>query len=197
MLAPEMRKHLIAWIIKQLWCEEGAFIIPEKQMHHWGVIIDVLVASVTLHGFEIKSDGDGFGKRWRRQKKAYSEVIPFMWLVITADKYVGFNLDHLPDGWGLLLVDECGVTVEKQARDRTAHLLPRCVSDLLWKNELIKFMRRCDLWQPSMKRKSKYNLTKVCGDNVCTAAILQEVSISMRQRKRYKGCEVSTIWRTR
>ena len=107
-------------------------ILEEKVIQ--GSRADVLgVLDGYFTGFEIKSDRDSY-ERLKTQVKDYDRFCDFCYIVAGAShrKHVA---EHVPEYWGILVVTEDGVEMERGADDNPHAELEWQIT-LMWKREL-------------------------------------------------------------
>ena len=116
-------------------------ILEEKVIR--GSRADVLgVLDGYFVGFEIKSDQDTY-TRLKSQVKDYDRFCDFCYIVVGAShrKHVA---EHVPDHWGILVVTEDGVEMDRGADDNPEeHLLENQIT-LMWKRELQQLLEMND-----------------------------------------------------
>ena len=129
MLDQEMREPLFDYIDENF----GKIrILEEKTIR--GSRADVLgVLDGYFVGFEIKSDHDTY-ERLKTQVKDYDRFCDFCYIVVGAShrKHVS---EHVPDHWGILVITENGVEMDRGADDNPNARLEEQIT-LMWKREL-------------------------------------------------------------
>ena len=134
MLDQEMREPLFDYLDENF----GKIrIIEEKTIR--GSRADVLgVLDGYFVGFEIKSDHDTY-ERLKTQVKDYDRFCDFCYIVVGTShrKHVS---EHVPDHWGILVITEEGVEMERGADDNPEAKLEEQIT-LLWKRELLQLLQ--------------------------------------------------------
>ena len=111
-------------------------VIEEKTIR--GSRADVLgVLDGYFVGFEIKSDQDTY-ERLKTQVKDYDRFCDFCYIVVGAShrKHVA---EHVPEHWGILVVTEAGVEMDRGADDNPSARLEEQIT-LMWKRELHRLL---------------------------------------------------------
>ena len=111
-------------------------ILEEKVIQ--GSRADVLgVLDGYFVGFEIKSDQDTY-ERLKTQVKDYDRFCDFCYIVVGAShrKHVA---EHVPEHWGILVVTEDGVEMDRGADDNPNAGLEHQIT-LMWKRELFRLL---------------------------------------------------------
>ena len=133
MLDREMREPLFDYLDENF----GKIrIIEEKTIQ--GSRADVLgVLDGYFVGFEIKSDQDTY-ERLKTQVKDYDRFCDFCYIVVGAShrKHVA---EHVPEHWGILVVTEDGVELDRGADDNPRAELADQLT-LMWKRELHRLL---------------------------------------------------------
>ena len=133
MLDREMREPLFDYLDENF----GKIrIIEEKTIQ--GSRADVLgVLDGYFVGFEIKSDQDTY-ERLKTQVKDYDRFCDFCYIVVGAShrKHVA---EHVPEHWGILVVTEGGVELDRGADDNPKAELEDQLT-LMWKRELHRLL---------------------------------------------------------
>lgn len=110
----------------------------------------MLLTPDSLCGCEIKSDLDSYA-RLPSQIKAYDRFFDLNYCIVGASHKKGV-FARLPDHWGVIMVDETGVSILREPEPRKRGVLKKQLS-LLWRNELANILRRNRL--PRYPGKSK------------------------------------------
>lgn len=133
MLDQEMREPLFDYLDENF----GKIrVIEEKTIR--GSRADVLgVLDGYFVGFEIKSDQDTY-ERLKTQVKDYDRFCDFCYIVVGAShrKHVA---EHVPEHWGILVVTEEGVEMDRGADDNPSARLEEQIT-LMWKRELHRLL---------------------------------------------------------
>ena len=137
MLDQEMREPLFDYLDENF----GKIrIIEEKTIR--GSRADVLgVLDGYFVGFEIKSDQDTY-ERLKTQVQDYDRFCDFCYIVVGAShrKHVA---EHVPDHWGIIVISEEGVEMDRGADDNPKATLEDQIT-LLWKRELSQLLQMND-----------------------------------------------------
>lgn len=113
-------------------------IVEELGVHNGNTVADVVAIYDSLHGFEIKGEGDNVS-RIRRQSHYYNLSFPKLTLVTTLN-HLEWAKRHLPEFWGILLAKETdkGINLTYKRAARNNPLFSKELSLLmLWREELL------------------------------------------------------------
>ena len=113
-------------------------------------VCDVMSVSDSLTGYEIKSDCDNF-QRLSRQIKSYTEFFDYNYLVVS-DCHKDAASSKVPESWGIILIQDNGIHLQRKARRNKGFSL-RVRLSVLWKIELKNILVRNKL--PDYASKSK------------------------------------------
>ncbi len=133
MLDQEMREPLFDYLDENF----GKIRILEEKVIR-GSRADVLgVMDGYFVGFEIKSDQDTY-ERLKTQVQDYDRFCDFCYIVVGAShrKHVS---EHVPEHWGILVVTEDGVEMDRGADDNPEASLEYQIT-LMWKRELFRLL---------------------------------------------------------
>lgn len=92
-----------------------------------GIIEDLII------GFEIKSDSDSY-QRLRSQIKDYEKYCDKCYLVV-GKKHEIHAKEHVPSYWGIIVADENGVTLQREALE-CPKVKIKYQLDMLWRREI-------------------------------------------------------------
>lgn len=114
---------------------DGARFIHEMNLGRGKVRADLVVVKDGVHGIEIKSRFDNLS-RLKHQMAGYSKVFKTVTLVCDP-KHIAAAEDRIPQWFGLVSIDEKGLTLLRTAT--TNHLMrPEFVVGILSKRELLQ-----------------------------------------------------------
>lgn len=141
----QIRKILIAYLQAQ-----GKEIRIYQEKNIGNSICDLMAVTDCLTGYEIKSDQDDY-RQLSRQVTAYSLFFDRCYIVVGAEHRRSAS-NHVPAGWGILVVEETGITVERPAK--TGMPSRRNQMEVLWKLELKNLLTKLHMPPFTYKDKS-------------------------------------------
>ena len=157
MLDQEMREPLFDYLDENF----GKIrILEEKTIR--GSRADVLgVLDGYFVGFEIKSDADSY-VRLKSQIRDYDRFCDFCYIVVGKShrKHV---VEHVPEHWGILVVTEDGVEMDRGADDNPKASLSEQLT-LMWKRELHQLLDRNGC--PKYRQKSRAFLREYLKEHI-------------------------------
>lgn len=124
-------------------------IFQEKSIG--SAICDIMTVTDCLTGYEIKSDLDNY-QRLTSQVKAYDKFFDENYIVVGAN-HRNSVAEKVPEKWGILVVEESGITVVRDAQKNEMLSPYRNQLNILWKLELKNILTKYNL--PSCTYKSK------------------------------------------
>lgn len=139
-----LRTALKARLAKRHMGDPDVFIVEELPASRASTRVDLAVLNGHLHGFEIKSDLDTLD-RLPRQAAAFSSALQHVTLVV-AERHLEHASTLIPDWWGVTVArltraEKVQFKCLRRAR-RNLSLDPRCVAELLQRDELLTLLRR-------------------------------------------------------
>lgn len=140
LLDRDIRPVLLRYIRSLPNFEEGDCLIEEKSLAN-DTRVDVLHVKESgyLHGYEIKSDGDSWGKRWLRQRAAYPAVLPYNTVVTTGEMYKSFPYANWRNrearAWGTIVVQNNQISYRANP-PKSRCLCPHTILETLHKKEV-------------------------------------------------------------
>lgn len=126
--------------------------------------VDVAVANDKLCGYEIKSDADTL-KRLALQQKCYDKTFDAISIVV-GEKFKDDIEKYIPDYWGVYVVckDDSGCKIKmRRAAKENKNVEAESLLELLWKEELIKFLK--DAGVKGISGKNRRLLRQMAIDN--------------------------------
>lgn len=140
----QVRDALKRRIIAQRMKANSSVLLEEVGLGHGAVKADLVLVGKTLHGFEIKSDGDTLN-RLADQVRFYSSVFDRVTLVV-GYRHAYEALHLVPEWWGVAVVHKDSRSAIHFADARAAHRNPLpdidAVVKLLWREEALAFLSR-------------------------------------------------------
>lgn len=150
--------------------------------------VDVVCINGHLDGWEIKSDVDTL-RRLAGQAAAFSRVLDRATLV-TTDRHLTPATRSLPPWWG---VQRASWTKDRRVRltlVRAAHqspaLDPMALAQLLWREEALAELRRCDLAR-GLSKKSRWYVWERLALSVPLPELRALVRTTLRARREWSG----------
>jgi len=137
-----LREAVRSKVLKRHCEDRSAVVFDELGLRHGLAIIDIVVVTRIIHGYELKSDLDSL-VRLPAQMEIYNSVLDKVTLVV-GYRHLSAARDLLPAWWGLIAMS-CGprggwkVVVERRARlNHEVNLLS--LVKLLWRDEALLFL---------------------------------------------------------
>ena len=169
MLDKDIRERLFDYLDERY---DKVRTIEEKIISRSRADVLAVVPGMIL-GFEIKSDSDTY-KRLKTQVKDYEKFCDRCYVVV-GESHIHVE-EHVPDHWGIIVVTEDNVIV-----DRDADVCPKVKInhqlDLLWRKELLNVQIKNGL--PKLmgtKRKLIYErLVKTSGEDIIKEDLTNEL----------------------
>ena len=124
----KIRRILIEYLCERY---EGARIYEERGIGD--SVCDLMLVTNCLIGFEIKSDQDNL-QRLARQVLSYSAYFDKNYIVV-GEKYASTILGVVPSEWGVLVVGEASIELQREAKTSRTVNVGKQLS-LLWSIEL-------------------------------------------------------------
>ena len=152
---PKIRKYLKKKVLHNHLANPDILVLDECGLRHGSAIIDILVISDNLEGFEIKSDVDSL-HRLKNQSKIFSDTLDKMTLVV-GQKLIEGAMKIIPDWWGVKLVtrETDGNIKFDTIKSSTLNFNVDILSavKLLWKDEALDILKDVDpnhgvRWKP-------------------------------------------------
>lgn len=141
----QIRKILIAYLQAQ-----GKEIRIYQEKNIGSSICDLMAVTDCLTGYEIKSDRDDY-RQLQGQINAYNRFFDRCYIVVGAEHRRSAP-NRVPAGWGILVVEETGITVERPAKTGTPSR--RSQLEVLWKLELKNLLTKLHMPPFTYKDKS-------------------------------------------
>ena len=113
-------------------------------------ICDLMLVTDKLIGYEIKSDSDTY-ERLAHQVTAYDKFFDLNYVVVGCSHAKSIE-DHVPNSWGIIVVDESNIEVVREATKNKKVSRKKQLS-MLWKLELKNILMKNYL--PLVPQKSK------------------------------------------
>ena len=184
MLDKDIREKLFDYLDERY---DKVRTIEEKIISRSRADVLAVVPGMIL-GFEIKSDSDTY-KRLKTQVKDYEKFCDRCYVVV-GESHIHVE-EHVPDHWGIIVVTEDNVIV-----DRDADVCPKVKInhqlDLLWRKELLNVQIKNGL--PKLmgtKRKLIYErLVKTSGEDIIKEDLTNE--LFERDYTIYDDIDIST-----
>lgn len=168
----EIRKILIEYLKTQ---ETEMRIYNEKSIS--AVICDVLAVTDKLTGYEIKSDSDNY-RRLKRQISCYDYYFDTNYLVV-GKTHRSSAMDKVPGYWGIICVEEAGLTVLREAKANSSASAAGQLS-LLWRNELKNILKKNNM--PMYNKKAKYFIIGKITESIDEAVIKEQTAYELLHR---------------
>ena len=141
----QIRKILIAYLQAQ-----GKEIRIYQEKNIGSSICDLMAVTDCLTGYEIKSGQDDY-RHLSRQVTAYSLFFDRCYIVVGVEHRRSVP-EHVPANWGILVVEETGITVERPAKPGWPSR--RSQLEVLWKLELKNLLTKLHMPPFTYKDKS-------------------------------------------
>lgn len=154
MREPEIREALATTLRAVHPDPTETLIIEELGVYHGAGRVDLAAVNGSLHGFEIKSDGDRL-TRLPRQVELYGRVVDYMTLVC-APRHLEAAAAMIPDWWGIVVIDRSNGLLHQRAADNNPGVEAFAVLHLLWRAELVDAARALHL--PRVARSNRREL---------------------------------------
>lgn len=147
-------------------------VIEEKEINRSRADVLAIVEGAII-GFEIKSDSDSY-TRLKTQVKDYDKFCDKCYVVV-GESHIHVD-KHIPDYWGIIVVNQENVIV-----DRDAELCPkvklRNQLDMLWRNELLNIQLKEGL--PKLARWKRLDIYKrlieTAGEPTIKADVIEQL----------------------
>lgn len=147
----QIRRILIAYLKAQ---GKEIRIYQEKSIGN--SICDLMAVTDCLTGFEIKSGRDDY-RQLTNQVKAYSRFFDKNYVVAGVEHRKTIS-EHIPPDWGILVVEEAGITQERPARSGTPFRHSQL--EILWKLELKNLLTKLHL-PPYTYKDKNYIISRI------------------------------------
>lgn len=167
-----IRKILIEYLHSE---NPEARIYQEKMIG--SSVCDVMSVFDSLNGYEIKSDCDNF-QRLSRQIKSYTEFFDYNYLVVS-DCHKDIASSKVPESWGIILIQDNGIHLQRKARRNKGFSL-RVRLSVLWKIELKNILVRNKL--PDYASKSKEYIISRIVDSVNPEILSRHITEELLKR---------------
>ena len=144
--------------------------------------MDVVVATTSLHGYEIKSRVDTLS-RLEQQLKDYTNVFDLL-TIVTGLNHLSGVLANVPDWCGILLANrfEGSVSIESfRAPSSNPHRDRLALAQLLWRDEALKVLDARGKVR-GVKSKARPAIWKRVSEELSTEEIAREVCCAFRNR---------------
>jgi hypothetical protein len=139
----DIRHNLYERIRREHRTEPDTVIVEELGLCKGIARVDMAAVNGNLHGYEIKSARDSFG-RLPLQTAVYSQALDFVTLVV-APNHSAKAAQAIPEWWGILRVEErrgkVVFTVVRQPQ-RNPKVNAEAVAQLLWRDEVLDELER-------------------------------------------------------
>ena len=168
----EIRKMLIEYLKTQ---ETEMQIYNEKSIS--AVICDVLAMTDKLTGYEIKSDSDNY-RRLKRQISCYDYYFDANYLVV-GKTHRSSAMDKVPGYWGIICVEEVGLTVIREAKANSSVSAVQQLW-LLWRSELKNVLMKNGM--PAYNGKGKYFIINKIAEKVEETVIKKQSAYELLHR---------------
>lgn len=158
----DMRAVLINELNRANTCDYR--VIEELAVCDGDARVDVAVANDRLCGYEIKSGADTL-KRLALQQKCYDKTFDAISIVV-GEKFKDDIEEYIPDYWGVYVVckDDSGCKIKmRRAAKENKNVEAESLLELLWKEELIKFLK--DAGVKGISGKNRRLLRQMAIDN--------------------------------
>lgn len=156
--------------------EADTVIIEELGVCRGRVRVDLAVVNGTLHGYEIKSDGDSL-RRLTTQIDFYGRVLDRATLVV-GERHLHNAIDVLPAWWGVLQVQQ----PPRRQRFRTIRRGrknpqrdPRALVELLWLDDALALLEA-----RHVARGVRGRPRRLVWDRVCAHFSIDEIAAAVR-----------------
>ena len=172
----DMRAVLINELNRANTCDYR--VIEELAVCDGDARVDVAVANDRLCGYEIKSDADTL-KRLALQQKSYDKTFDAISIVV-GEKFKDDIEEYIPDYWGVYVVckDDSGCKIKmRRAAKENKNVEAESLLELLWKEELIKFLK--DAGVKGISGKNRRLLRQMAIDNFTLKDIVSTHSVHM------------------
>lgn len=182
----EIRQKMLERLDKQLIAHPGR-IIPELAVCDGNARVDIAVANGKLQGYEIKSDKDTLD-RLPGQVESYNKTFDTMSIVV-GKKYEDKVIEFIPDWWGILVADyyKNGKVriVEKRKAKINKEVEARALLELLWKEEILDFLKERDF--KGLSNKNRRKLRDIVIEAISQENIkFEELKVYTREMLKYR-----------
>ena len=138
----QLRNALKRRILYRCMKDKSGLLLEEVGLAHGAVKADLVLVRDTLHGFEIKSDGDTL-HRLANQMRFYSSVFDRVTLVV-GYRHAYESLQMVPEWWGVTVahLGLRGAIQFSYARSAQSNPSPdvRALAKLLWRDEALALL---------------------------------------------------------
>jgi hypothetical protein len=173
-IRPALRARLLARHRREV----GTVLIEELGLCRGRVRVDLAVVNGSLHGFEIKSDGDSL-RRLSTQVEVYSQVLDRATLVV-GDRFLSSATELLPSWWGIVHVNSSrrGLAFKNVRRAAlNPRRDPRCLAELLWASQALELLEQRDVARGVRGKPRRY-----LWDRICEHFSVDEIAAVVRDR---------------
>ena len=179
---PDIRRALVAFLSEQHRADHETLIVEELNVCQGSSRMDVVVATTSLHGYEIKSRVDTLS-RLEQQLKDYTNVFDLL-TIVTGLNHLSGVLANVPDWCGILLANrfEGRVSIESFREPRSnPHRDRLALAQLLWRDEALKVLDTRGKAR-GVKSKARPAIWKRVSEELSTEEIAREVCCAFRNR---------------
>ena len=160
-------------------------IIEELAVCDGEARVDVAVANGRLCGYEIKSDADTL-ERLALQQKCYDKTFDTVSIVV-GEKFKDRIEECIPNYWGIYVVYEyagrCKIK-RKRAAKVNKNIEANSLLELLWKEEIIKFLRNAGI--KGISGKNRRLLRQIVIDNFTLKEIRDYTRETIKSRQNWR-----------
>ncbi len=179
---PDIREALL----RGLPSGPDALVVEEFGLLQGANRIDVAVIDDSLHGYEIKSDLDTFG-RLKKQITAYGRVLDWV-VLVTTRKHVKAAVLWIPEWWGVTCAEADGLDVrltEVRPGQRNPAPEPGAIVQLLWRNEALSLLEDLSLAKGVRGKPRKVLWDRLAG-SIPPSTLARHVRKALRSRSDWK-----------
>ncbi|MEK4495677.1 sce7726 family protein [Ureibacillus thermophilus] len=148
---------------------------------------DVVIANGLLHGYEIKSDFDTL-ERLENQIKHYEKTFDKCTIVI-GEKFIDVIEEKVPEYWGIIMayMNRYGnVSIKRiRASKFNKQIEATNLLDLLWRNEIIKYLKENKI--RGYSNKDKFGLKELVISNIPLNKIKEFTRETLKTRTGWRG----------
>lgn len=153
-------------------------LIEELGLSRGRVRVDLAVVNGSLHGFEIKSDGDSL-RRLAAQVDLYSQVLDRATLVV-GERFAPLATSLVPEWWGVIRVSSrpSGLLFTTLRGSKlNPQRNPRVLAELLWSGQALALLE-----ERGAARGMRGKPRRVLWDRVCECLSVDEIAAAVRDR---------------